>query len=107
MPRALAVATVTVAPADEAAYLEGAAELAAELGRRGQHLWVFRHPSEPSRFLEFRESGDASAHVDVAPTPTEASLRRALHRLGTYESVTAAPWLEVSLAPHAPTDRPA
>ena len=45
-----------VAPSHVPAYLQAAAELAAELLRRGQHFWLFRHPAEPGRFLEFRES---------------------------------------------------
>ena len=97
MPRALAVARLQVPPAGEAAYLAGAAELAATLRVRGQHLWVFRHPTEPGAFLEFRESGDAEAHTASAPTPTEERLTRALRTLASYAPGVDDLWLEVSL----------
>lgn len=97
MPRALAVARVQVPPAGEAAYLAGAAELGAALRVRGQHLWVFRHPSRPGAFLEFRESGDAEAHTVSAPTPTEERLTRALRALAPCAPDADDLWLEVSL----------
>jgi len=97
MPRALAVARVQVPPAGEAAYLASAAELAAALRVRGQHLWVFRHPSQPGAFLEFRESGDAEAHTVSVPTPTEERLTRALRALASSAPGADDLWLEVSL----------
>ena len=89
MTRALAIARVTVPPEQEAAYLAGAGALAATLRVRGQHLWVFRHPSRPGDFLEFRESGDDAAHTASAPTPAEGRLTQALRDLATAARVSA------------------
>ncbi|HEX5005022.1 MAG TPA: hypothetical protein VFV65_06885 [Gemmatimonadales bacterium] len=103
MPRALAVARVTVPPERESAYLAGAAELAAALRARGQHLWIFRRPSAPGQFLEFREGPEAATHVASAPTAPEARLAAALQALAQYEPGAEELWLEVPL----PADRPA
>ena len=97
MSRALAVARVTVPPAEEAEYLAAAGALAAALRMRGQHLWVFRQPDHPGAFLEFRESGVATDHTAVAPTPTEQRLTQALRALGAWEPGTDELWIEVSL----------
>ena len=97
MPRALAVARVTVPLAAEAQYLAAAGALAAALRTRGQHLWVFRRPDHPGMFLEFRESGSATDHTAVAPTPSEQRLTQALRALGTAEPGTDELWIEVSL----------
>ncbi len=97
MPRALAVARVNVPPAQEAAYLAAAGELAAALKARGQHLWVFRHPEHPGAFLEFRESAVAHEHTISAPTPVEARLARALRGFGICEPGADDLWTEVSL----------
>lgn len=97
MPRVLAVARVQVPPAEEAAYLAAAGELAAALKIRGQHLWVFRHPARPGAFLEFRESAVAHEHTVSAPTSTEARLARALRAFGTCEPGSDDLWTEVSL----------
>ncbi len=97
MPRALAVARLTVPPAQEAAYLAGAAELALALRARGQHLWVFRHPTQPGTFLEFREAADENAHSSSAPTPAEARLTSVLRALATYAPGMDDLWLEVAL----------
>jgi hypothetical protein len=98
MSRALAVARVQVAAARQAEYLAGAAALAAALKARGQHFWVFRHPSRPGAFLEFREAADGAAHVSVAPTPAEARLGDALRALATADPDADVLWLEVPLA---------
>lgn len=108
MPRALAVARVQVPPAEEGAYLAGAAALAAELRKRGQHLWVFRHPRRPGAFLEFRESAEGAAHTAMAPTAAEARLTAALRSVGAPDPGADELWLEVPLAEGAPSaDRPA
>ena len=107
MPRALAVARVRVPPADEASYIARAAALAAELRKRGQHLWVFRHPARPGAFLEFRESADAAGHAAAAPTPAESRLTAALRALGAAAPGADDLWLEVSLAEGpSPADGP-
>jgi hypothetical protein len=108
VPRVLAVARVSVTAGREADYLAGAAELAATLQARGQHFWVFRHPSRPGAFLEFREAADPSSHVAVAPTPAEARLDAALRGLASAEPDSDILWLEVPLAgAHASADGPA
>lgn len=83
-------------PEREAAYLAGAGELAAVLQQRGQHLWVFRHPTEPQQFLEFREAGNAAARSALS-TPVEQRLVRMLRGLGTYAPGMDDLWLEVPL----------
>lgn len=97
MPRALAIARVSVPPAQEAAYLAAAGELAAALRVRGQHLWVFRHPAEPGAYLEFRESVSEVSHTVTNPTANEARLTTALRALGVYAPGSDDLWLEVSL----------
>lgn len=97
MARALTVARVTVPTGREPEYLAGAGRLAAALQRRGQHLWVFRHPVQPGLFLEFREAADAAAHVAAAPTPDELGLVRALRDIAAYAPDADELWLDVSL----------
>jgi hypothetical protein len=101
--RALAVARVRVDPVHETDYLAGAAGLAAALAARGQHFWLFRHPSRPGLFLEFREAADASAHSTAEPTPAEARLGRALRALATADPDADVLWLEVPLAAADPS----
>jgi len=96
--RALSVARVEVAAAQEAAYLAGAAALAAALKSRGQHFWVYRRPDRPGAFLEFREAGGAADHVSVAPTPQEARLEAALRAVAAADQDAGVMWLEVPLA---------
>lgn len=98
MPRALTVSRVSIPPGQEQLYLTEATALAAELGRRGQHLWLFRHPRLPGVFLEFREAADATVHTAVAPTPAEASIAGRIDTLGTRADAADEPWLEVPLA---------
>jgi hypothetical protein len=97
VPRAIAVARVEVLPAEVAAYIAAASQLAAALRVRGQHLWVFRHPDRPGAFLEFRESATDVEHVVSAPTPVEEKLTRALRALGSCAPGMDDLWLEVSL----------
>ena len=87
-----------VSPSQVPAYLRAAAGLAAALRRRGQHFWLFRHPTEPGRFLEFRESADGAAHTAIAPTPEEARLTTALWALRAPDPGDDLLWLEVSPA---------
>jgi hypothetical protein len=97
VPRALAVARVSVPTAREGEYLALAGRLAALLKARGQHLWVFRHPDRPGHFLEFRESADARSHPALAPTPDEAGLIGALQEIASYGPGADDLWLDVSL----------
>ncbi len=92
-----------MAPPQEAAYLAAAAALAAELGGRGQHLWVFRHPTETGQFLEFRESADGAAHTAIVPTPAEARLTAALRSLGAAGPGSEELWFETPLAGGPPS----
>jgi len=104
MARALTVARVAVPTAREGEYLATVGQLAAALQKRGQHLWVFRHPELPGEFLEFREAGSAATHAAVAPTPAESALIRTLRGLGTYAPGADAVWLEVTLPDAHPAD---
>lgn len=92
-----------VPPSRLPAYLQAAAELAAELRRRGQHFWLFRHPAEPGRFLEFRESADGAAHTAIAPTAAEVRLTAALRAIGAPDPGDDLLWLEVSLEEGPPS----
>lgn len=102
MGRALTVARVRVAPAQQAEYLAVLAELEA-LGRaRGRHLWVFRSGADPNLFLEFSESGAVNEHRTVAPaTGREAVLEARLGDLAERESPPDGLWHEQPLPVHA------
>jgi hypothetical protein len=96
MPRALSVARATVKEESQTAYLALARRLADALHARGQHLWLFQHPSEPGTFLEFRE-GDAATHPLRAPTIEESRLTAELRGLAAYEAAATELWIEVPL----------
>jgi len=97
MPRALSVARARVEAESETEYLGLARHLASALRSRGQHLWLFRHPSESGAFLEFRE-GDAATHTLRAPTVEESRLTAELRRVAAYDAGASDLWVEVSLA---------
>lgn len=102
MARALSVARVEVTAAREPEYLAGAAALAAALAARGQHFWVFRHPTRPGAFLEFHEAADRAAHLAEAP------LVAGLRAVAPADPDADLIWLEVPLAgARASTDGPA
>lgn len=97
MARALSVARVTVGPEREGEYLALVRNLASALHQRGQHLWLFRHPSDAGAFLEFRE-GDSASHTLRAPTGEESRLATELRRVAAYDVAAEELWLEVPLA---------
>ena len=81
MPRSLSVARVRVPADHEAEWLDVAAQLAALLKQRGQHVWVFRSEADPERWIEFSESGDRPDHRSVAAaTPSCPSTSTATYR---------------------------
>lgn len=67
MPRALTVKRTTVTPADEPRYLVACKAEADRFRAEGDHLWLFRHRSEPGVFLEFRESRNPERLAAVDP----------------------------------------
>lgn len=97
MPRTLSVVRVRVPAEQESEWRAVAAQLAALLGRRGQHLWVFRSEADPEQWLEFSESGDRATHRAVAADRTveELSLEARLRALATYDAGATALWTEV------------
>ena len=97
MARALSVARVTVSAGREGEYLALARDLASALRLRGQHLWLFRHPSEAGAFLEFRE-GDSATHTLRAPTGEESRLATELRRVAAYDAAAEELWIEVPFA---------
>jgi hypothetical protein len=99
--RALTVARLRVAPAQQAEYLSVLGELEA-LGRaRGRHLWVFRSGSHPDVFLEFSESGAAEQHRTVTPVAgRELALEARLRELAVRDASATELWHELSLPPH-------
>jgi len=102
MPRSLTAARVRVPAEHESDWLSVAAQLAALLEQRGQHLWVFRSESDPELWLEFSESGDRPEHRSVAAaTPEVAELERRLRELAIYDADASLLWTEVPL----PKDR--
>ena len=97
MARALSVARVTVGAGREGEFLALARDLATALRQRGQHLWLFRHPTEAGAFLEFRE-GDSATHTLRAPTSEESRLATKLRSVATYDAAGTELWIEVPLA---------
>jgi hypothetical protein len=82
--RALIAARVEVAPGHEAEYLRVAGELAARLGSRGEHLWVFRARDQSGVFLEFREAGSSDRCPGEPATEAERGLDARLRQIGHY-----------------------
>lgn len=101
MARALTVARVRVAVAQQPEYLAVLAELDA-LGRaRGRHLWVFRSGTDPDLFLEFSESGAVRHHRAVASAAgREAALEARLRELAPRDLSADALWHESPLPAH-------
>lgn len=92
------MARVGVAPEREQEYLATLARLARLVRARGEHLWLFRHPVEPGRFLEFSEGGPAHPLRDGSSTePEESALERRLHTIASYDPGARARWEEVQL----------
>ena len=60
MARALTAEWVRVEPADEPEAAQRWRARRHQLAADGCHHWVFRSPSDASRFLEFIEAGDAA-----------------------------------------------
>ena len=100
MPRSLTAARVRVPAEHEAEWLSVAAQLAAHLKAKGQHLWVFHAESDPELWLEFSESGDRPDHRSVAvATPEVAALERRLREIAIYDADASVLWTEVPLSP--------
>lgn len=98
MPRCLSVSRATVAPEREAEYLATVRALARELGRRGQHLWLFRSETDPHTYVEFSESGSAASHrTRASRLPREQQLEHRLRSLVTYAPDAWARWEEVAM----------
>jgi hypothetical protein len=115
MPRCLSVSRATVAAGQEAEYLAAVRELALELGKRGQHLWVFRSAEHAGTFVEFSESPSPASHrTRASRLPREQRLESRLRALAAYAPDAWALWDEVPLTadltattdeeegPHAP-----
>lgn len=94
MVRVLSAARARVALARQPDYRRAAAQLAARLETRGQHLWVFRSVSDPEMLLEFREGRDARA---LEPADAEeAALSARLAQVAQYGPAEAL-WEELPL----------
>lgn len=104
MARTLSISRVRVAVEREGEYLATLAALAALLGPRGQHLWVFRSSADPRLFLEFSESPTPMSHRHLASrTPEELRLEQRLHAVAAYQGDEEPLWQEVPLtADHSP-----
>jgi hypothetical protein len=98
MSRALSTACVRVSAAHRDEWLATVGRLAALLGARGHHLWVFQSERDPESWLEFIEAGDRSAHPLVAArSPEELGLTARLRQLARYEPDHSTLWAEVPL----------
>ena len=98
MPRCLSVSRATVAAGQEPDYLAAVRDLAIELGKRGQHLWVFRSADLAGTFLEFSESPSAASHrTRASRLPREQRLESRLRGLAAYAPDAWALWEEVPL----------
>ena len=98
MARCLSVSRTVVAPEREGEYLATVRSLARELGRRGQHLWLFRSETEPHTFIEFSESGSAASHrTRASRLPREQQLETRLRALAAYGPGAWDRWEEVAL----------
>jgi hypothetical protein len=98
MPRVLTVSRVTVAEGREAEYLDTVRRLAALGVQRGQHLWVFRHPTRPGQFLEFSESASEMSHrTRASRIGEESKLEARLKSLAAYAPDAWEMWEEVPL----------
>lgn len=107
MPRCLSVSRAAVPAGREADYLAAVRDLAIELGKRGQHLWVFRSATDAGTFLEFSESPSAASHrTRASRLPREQRLESRLRALAAYAPDAWALWDEVPLTADltAPTD---
>ena len=94
MVRVLSATRARVTLTRQPDYRRTAAELAARLETRGQHLWVFRSLSDPELLLEFREGPDARA---LQPADTvEAALSARLAQVAEYAPAEAL-WEEMPL----------
>jgi hypothetical protein len=103
MPRALTVARVRVAVAQQPEYLAVLSELEAIGRARGRHLWVFRSGADPDLFLECSESGTVEDHrAVVSAEGREAALERRLRELAPRDPSADALWHESPL-PVLPT----
>jgi hypothetical protein len=98
MPRALTASRVTVPLEQQADYVATLARLAARMGARGEHLWLFRDPATPGAFLECSESpGPGSHRSRRAAGPEESALQRRLEAIASYAPEGRVLWEEVSL----------
>jgi hypothetical protein len=94
MARVLMAARVRVPEVVRQEWLGMAGRLSRSYAARGQHVWVFRHPSDRELHMEFREAPSAE---QLAPAgPEEAALDSRLAALGTYEH-TDVVWESVTL----------
>ena len=96
MPRALSVSRVSVRTGGDAEYLAAVGELARLAQARGWHLWVFRRPGHPGRYLEFSESRSPDTHRAVAARPEdEQRLEQRIRAVAEYEPGAWDLWEEV------------
>lgn len=104
MAKCLSVSRAVVRPEREGEYLSTVRALARALGRRGQHLWLFRSAAEPGTFIEFSESGSAASHrTRASRLPGEQQLEDRLHHLAAYAPGAWDLWDEVPLGDPLPT----
>jgi hypothetical protein len=97
--RVLSVARARVADEDRATYLGALGDLAAHLGGRGRHFWVFERRGSPGEFLEFTEGQDDRGDGDaVGPDPVGMALTQQLEELARYDAGRDARWDEITLA---------
>lgn len=98
MTRALTVARVRVAGAQQVEYLAVLAEIDSIGRARGRHLWVFRSGSDPDLFMEFSENSAVDDHRAVAVAAgREAALEARLRELAPRDGSADTLWHELPL----------
>jgi hypothetical protein len=95
MARALTVSPVRVRAGSEREYLAAVRELAALHEARGRHLWLFRRPGEPGRYLECSESREPGGHRVVSVSEDERRLEARIRAVAEYDAGSWDLWEEV------------
>lgn len=93
MGRVLSVAHVTVNPDRRDEYIGAMAELIAVFGGKGWHCWLFCHPNDPHRFLEFRERPAGTVNPSAG---LERTLEERLRELAARDVDAGIAWEEVT-----------
>lgn len=93
MGRVLKVARASVTPENREEYLGAIAGLAAVAREEGRHCWLFLHPADPGRYLEFREGPSGGGNP---ASGLERDLEARVRDLATHDADSGIVWEEVT-----------